>query len=427
MVLIVIGLAAALVYARFDSDPRQTLEREGRRLGAALEHAALLAQWQNETLGVSAVGGAYRFWRRGPGSDDWSAVSDDDVLAAARAAEHRRGRRRTYAGQPVPPDAIVPLRASGRNEPFVIEIAAARMARPARCRPDQSRRRCPRHRFADAPRRIYAGRGPGRAGDPRGRARGGVSQRRAKRGQRHRAEGAHARAVGRAEPAGRGAARTAGAGGRRAQRHRGAGRRRVRWRETVSGTPNPAFRKIEITVADPSTPDYVLARLVGLPRPVGTAMMHRVTRARGFTLLEVLIAIAIVAVIALLGYRALAALSDSETRLAAEATRWRTLDLFFCAARRRHAPGGAARRTLGSTREAPWLGFVADARATAIAALAFSRAGPEFNFEPGSAGQRLGYRLRDGTSKCSTGRATTVRRTRKPRSTRCSATSRISG
>ena len=49
----------------------------------------------------------------------------------------------------------------------------------------------------------------------------------------------------------------------------------------------------------------------------------------GFTLLEVLIAIAIVALISVLGYRALAALSDSETKLAAEATRWRTLDLFF--------------------------------------------------------------------------------------------------
>ena len=40
------------------------------------------------------------------------------------------------------------------------------------------------------------------------------------------------------------------------------------------------------------------------------------TRRPGFTLLEVLIAVAIVAVIALLGYRALAALSDAETRLA---------------------------------------------------------------------------------------------------------------
>ncbi len=35
------------------------------------------------------------------------------------------------------------------------------------------------------------------------------------------------------------------------------------WREVVSGTPNPAFRKIEVIVADPQTPDYALARLVG--------------------------------------------------------------------------------------------------------------------------------------------------------------------
>jgi general secretion pathway protein I len=38
---------------------------------------------------------------------------------------------------------------------------------------------------------------------------------------------------------------------------------RLAWRETVSDTPNPAFRRIEIVVADPSVPDYALARLVG--------------------------------------------------------------------------------------------------------------------------------------------------------------------
>ena len=35
------------------------------------------------------------------------------------------------------------------------------------------------------------------------------------------------------------------------------------WREAVSGTPNPAFRKIEIVIADRGEPDYVLARLSG--------------------------------------------------------------------------------------------------------------------------------------------------------------------
>jgi general secretion pathway protein I len=35
------------------------------------------------------------------------------------------------------------------------------------------------------------------------------------------------------------------------------------WREIVSGTPNPAFRKIDIVVADASVPAYALARLSG--------------------------------------------------------------------------------------------------------------------------------------------------------------------
>jgi general secretion pathway protein J len=114
---------------------------------------------------------------------------------------------------------------------------------------------------------------------------------------------------------------------------------------------------------------------------------------RGFTLLEVLIAIAIVALLAALGYRALAALTDSETKLTAEATRWRTLDLFFARLEGdlRQAMPRPAR--LSDTLAPPWLG---SADATGNSLLEFSRAGPEFALEPHSAGQRLAYRLRDG-------------------------------
>src|SRR5215831_2720905 len=38
---------------------------------------------------------------------------------------------------------------------------------------------------------------------------------------------------------------------------------RFTWREKVTGTPNPSFRKIEITVSDPDVPDYALARIAG--------------------------------------------------------------------------------------------------------------------------------------------------------------------
>ena len=44
------------------------------------------------------------------------------------------------------------------------------------------------------------------------------------------------------------------------------------WQANVTTTPNPAFRRIEIVVAEPQTPDYALARLTGFlgnpePRP----------------------------------------------------------------------------------------------------------------------------------------------------------------
>lgn len=114
----------------------------------------------------------------------------------------------------------------------------------------------------------------------------------------------------------------------------------------------------------------------------------------GFTLVELLIALAIVALLSLLGYRALAALSESETKLSAEATRWRTLDLFFARLEGdlRQAVPRPAR--LGGTREPAWAGAT---DATGNAWLEFSRAGPEFALEPSSAGARMGYRFHDGT------------------------------
>lgn len=122
--LIVIGLAAGLVYANFDSDPRRAVERESARLAGALEHAALLAQWKGETVGVSASGNAYRFWRRAAGASTWEPISADDVLQPRVLPAPLSVTAREYAGLPVAADAILPLRASGRNEPYVIQITS---------------------------------------------------------------------------------------------------------------------------------------------------------------------------------------------------------------------------------------------------------------------------------------------------------------
>lgn len=38
---------------------------------------------------------------------------------------------------------------------------------------------------------------------------------------------------------------------------------RFRWDETVSGTPNRSFRRVEVRVSATRKPDYIVARLVG--------------------------------------------------------------------------------------------------------------------------------------------------------------------
>ena len=115
-------------------------------------------------------------------------------------------------------------------------------------------------------------------------------------------------------------------------------------------------------------------------------------RRAGFTLVELLIALAILGLVAVLGYRALVSLADSEAKLTAEARHWRELDAMF--ARLEADMRDAIPRTVrtGAATEAAWIGEV---DAAGNAALRFSRAGSEFIVEPGSAGQRIGYRLHD--------------------------------
>jgi len=119
----------------------------------------------------------------------------------------------------------------------------------------------------------------------------------------------------------------------------------------------------------------------------------------GFTLLEVLIAIAIFALISAMAYGALNQALRTRDRVDEERQFWHALTLIFL---RMEDDIGQARargvRDAGGTALAPFVGQPTDTRAVGAPSLEFTRAGvPVFGDGLQSDLQRVGYRLAEGT------------------------------
>jgi general secretion pathway protein H len=122
IVIVILGIAAGLTIASVAPDERDLAAREARRFAGSLEYAAQRAQFRSELLGVSAVGHSIRYWRRDGANDRWQAIDDDDILRERVLPDPLDAMALAFAGRAVASDAVVPLRASGRNEPFAFAV-----------------------------------------------------------------------------------------------------------------------------------------------------------------------------------------------------------------------------------------------------------------------------------------------------------------
>jgi general secretion pathway protein H len=125
VVVAILAIAAGTALLVVDRDERSVVAREARRFAGAIEYAAARAQMRGETVGIGVSDAGWRFYVLAP-DGKWAPLSGDDALAARALPTPLTAQALAYAGRAIEADAIVPLRASGRNDPFAFVLTTTR-------------------------------------------------------------------------------------------------------------------------------------------------------------------------------------------------------------------------------------------------------------------------------------------------------------
>lgn len=120
VVLLVIGIALAVVTANIAPGDKQAAETEASRLADLLEQAAQDASNSGETLAWSGKDDVYRFWRKQNG--DWIEITDDDLYRTRTLQNGVLIGGEWVDKSSVGPDQKLVFNPSGVNRPFEIVL-----------------------------------------------------------------------------------------------------------------------------------------------------------------------------------------------------------------------------------------------------------------------------------------------------------------
>ena len=126
VVLVILGVVAAMIGVNFAPDRHQVLETEARRLALLLEQARDEAMSGGASIAFNAGADGYRFQRRQAGeggAKQWQDYGPGDVFRPRRLPEEVGVVEFTVNGQPLAKDQALVFSPSGVGLPFALVLA----------------------------------------------------------------------------------------------------------------------------------------------------------------------------------------------------------------------------------------------------------------------------------------------------------------
>lgn len=129
VVLVILGIAVAMIGVNFAPDPRRDLDTEARRLALLMQQARDEAMSTGSSIAFSAEPRQYRFWQRQPGADgsirQWQAHQDSELFRPRSLPEGVTVSEVRVNRQPVDGEAQkIIFTPSGMMLPFRLELTS---------------------------------------------------------------------------------------------------------------------------------------------------------------------------------------------------------------------------------------------------------------------------------------------------------------